>query len=47
MATARWAMKLTIMAMTTTMATGGNDDDGNAAMGNGAMGYNDDDNVNG
>ena len=47
MATARRAMKLTIMAMTTTMVTGGDDDDGNAATGNGAMGYNDDDNVNG
>jgi hypothetical protein len=40
MATARRATKLTIMAMMTTVATG-DDDDG--AMGDGAMGYEDDD----
>jgi len=36
-------MKLTIMAMTTSMVTGGDDDDGNAATGDGAMGCKDDD----
>jgi hypothetical protein len=47
MATARRAPKLTMMATTMTMATGGNVDDiGNGATGNGTMGDNDGDNNN-
>ena len=53
MATALRAMKLTMMATTTTMATGDgdhdgngatgdNDDDGDGATGDGATGYNND-----
>jgi hypothetical protein len=38
MATARRATKLTMMATTTTMATGHEDDNGDGATGNGAMG---------
>jgi hypothetical protein len=39
MATALRATKLTMMATATPMATGNNDDDGNGATGDGAMGY--------
>ena len=34
-------MKLTMMAMTTTMATGDDNDNGNGMTGDGATGYND------
>jgi hypothetical protein len=58
MATARRATKLTMMATTTPMATGDNDNDdgdgatgdgatGDGATGDGAMGYDDDDNGDG
>jgi hypothetical protein len=48
MATARRATKLTMMATTTTMATGDDEDDvdgatGDGATGDGATGYDDDD----
>ena len=47
MATARRATKLTMMATTTTMATGSNEDDiGDGATGDSATGDNDGDNNN-
>jgi hypothetical protein len=46
-ATVLRAMKLTMMAMITTMATGNKDDDGDGATGNGATGYDDDNDGNG
>ena len=39
MATALWATKLTMMATTTTMATGDDNNNGDGAMGDGATGY--------
>ena len=47
MATALWAIKLTMMATMTTMATGVNDKDGNGATGDGATGYNNNNDGNG
>ena len=43
MVTARRATKLTMMATITTMATDDNDYNGDGAMGDGATGYDDDD----
>ena len=42
MATALRATKLTMMATTTTMATGDDNDDGDGAMGDGTTGYDND-----
>ena len=41
------ATKLTMMATTTTMATGDDNDDGNSATGEGATGYENDNNGDG
>ena len=46
MVTARRLTKLTMMATTMTMATGDNDNDGNGTTGDGAAGYDDNNDVN-
>jgi hypothetical protein len=47
MATEQQATKLTMMATTMTMATGGDDGDGDSTTGDGAMGYDNEDDGNG